>query len=175
MFYVLQFTQWALYNYSWNGNLAAIFEANLKTAIDNPQYPIFKRCFQPWLSILLALSTRYLTSIWWLNYRFWYNCMKAHCSTLVEIVKTFHPAVKCRVSTQFLFFPISTPISTNLSNVLCISCRKFENVTSLARIYSIAYARIRIACDLYRVNALFHLSQIPTRYERFRPITMLDN
>ena len=42
--------QRTLYNYSWNVNLAAIFEAELKATIDNqePQKtPIFKRCFQP--------------------------------------------------------------------------------------------------------------------------------
>ena len=42
-------THWTLYNYTLNDNLAAIFEAKLKAAIDNqePQKStIFIRCFQ---------------------------------------------------------------------------------------------------------------------------------
>ena len=44
------FLHWTLYNYTWNDDLAAIFEAKLKATINNqePQKsPIFKSCFQP--------------------------------------------------------------------------------------------------------------------------------
>ena len=40
----------SMYNYNWNDDLAAIFEAELKAAIDNQgtaKSSIFKRCFQP--------------------------------------------------------------------------------------------------------------------------------
>ena len=64
--------QWTLYSYNRNDSLAAIFEAKLKTAIDNQKaqiFPISKRCFQPYIeyrpskSHVLILDDTWLTEL----------------------------------------------------------------------------------------------------------------